>query len=156
MLAPGDFYFGRGRMRIHTLLGSCVAITMWHPVRRIGGMCHYLLPSRGNNRRLAQGYYAEEAVEFFLRAIAREDTRPGEYEVKLFGGGNMFKSLAHAAGSVSVSESNIEIGRRLLRAHGFRIKAADLGGAHHRRLYLELWSGDVWVQHGSGTRAARD
>ncbi|MBL8511280.1 MAG: chemotaxis protein CheD, partial [Betaproteobacteria bacterium] len=46
-LQPGEFYFGDADTRIRTLLGSCVSITMWHPTRRIGGMCHYMLPTRG-------------------------------------------------------------------------------------------------------------
>ena len=45
-LQPGEFHFGHARTRIKTILGSCVAITMWHPILRIGGMCHYLLPAR--------------------------------------------------------------------------------------------------------------
>jgi chemotaxis protein CheD len=32
---------------IRTVLGSCVSITLWHPVKRVGGMCHFLLPTRG-------------------------------------------------------------------------------------------------------------
>ena len=31
--------------RISTLLGSCVSITLWHRAKRIGGMCHYMMPS---------------------------------------------------------------------------------------------------------------
>ena len=46
VLRPGDFYFGGGRTRISTLLGSCVSITLWHPQRHVGGMCHYLLARR--------------------------------------------------------------------------------------------------------------
>ena len=45
-LQPGEFYFGDAATRIRTLLGSCVAITLWHPARMIGGMCHYMLPNR--------------------------------------------------------------------------------------------------------------
>ena len=44
-LLPGEFHFGDQDDRIITLLGSCVAITLWHPEKRIGGMCHYMLPS---------------------------------------------------------------------------------------------------------------
>lgn len=44
-LQPGEFHFGGANTRIQTLLGSCVAITLWHPIRRIGGMCHYMLPA---------------------------------------------------------------------------------------------------------------
>ncbi len=45
-LQPGELYFGDGRTRVRTLLGSCVAIAVWHPRLRIGGLCHYMLPSR--------------------------------------------------------------------------------------------------------------
>ena len=46
LLGPGDLYFGDRHTRIRTLLGSCVAITLWHPVALIGGMCHYMMPTR--------------------------------------------------------------------------------------------------------------
>ena len=45
-LHPGECYFGGGPTRIATLLGSCVSITVWHPRLLVGGMCHYMLPSR--------------------------------------------------------------------------------------------------------------
>lgn len=38
VLAPGDVVFETRPVRLRTLLGSCVAITFWHPHRRIGGM----------------------------------------------------------------------------------------------------------------------
>ena len=45
-LMPGDFVFGNSELKLKTLLGSCVAITLWHPDKKIGGMCHYMLPGR--------------------------------------------------------------------------------------------------------------
>lgn len=47
-LGPGDLYFGDQFTRIRTLLGSCVAITLWHPRALIGGMCHYMMPTRSH------------------------------------------------------------------------------------------------------------
>ena len=155
-LAPGEFYFGGGYTRIHTLLGSCVAITMWHPEKHIGGMCHYLLPSRGLNQRLSQGYYADEAVELFLQAIKKVHAPSCEYEVKLFGGSNMFEALGHKSSSVNVSKSNIEIGASLLQKHGFTVKVKDVGGVRYRKIYLELWNGDVWVQLGKNVFRERN
>ena len=46
MLLPGQWHVGRHVAQMRTLLGSCVAVVLWHPARRLGGMCHYLLPSR--------------------------------------------------------------------------------------------------------------
>jgi chemotaxis protein CheD len=147
-LAPGDFYFGRRDVRIQTLLGSCVAITMWHPRKHVGGMCHYLLPARSTSKRLSRGYYADDAIALFLEAIGEHGTRPEDYDVKLFGGGNMLPAMGRDGGRDNVSSRNVESGLRLLREHGFRIKTSDVGGARSRKIYLELWNGDVWVQHG--------
>src|SRR5690606_5865574 len=48
-LLPGALWFGTGDVRLHTLLGSCVAITLWHPRYRYGGMCHFMLPGRSRS-----------------------------------------------------------------------------------------------------------
>lgn len=149
-LAPGEFFFGGGHHRVHTLLGSCVAITLWHPQRHIGGMCHFLLPTRGLNQRLSQGHYADEAVELFLHEIRKSHTRAQDYEVKIFGGGNMFAALGQQASILNVPQNNVQSAARLLSQHHFQVKATDVGGSRHRKIYLELWNGDVWVQRGGG------
>ena len=52
-LEPGEFQFTTDPdVRLRTLLGSCVALTMWHPKCRYGAMCHFLLPSRGRSAQL--------------------------------------------------------------------------------------------------------
>ena len=156
-LAPGEFYFGGSYTRVHTLLGSCVAITLWHPMKHIGGMCHYLLPSRGLNQCSSQGYYADEAIDLFLLSIKKANTQPRDYEVKLFGGGNMFESLGHKIGPENVSHNNILIGQNLLKQHGFSsVKATDVGGTSHRKIFLELWNGDVWVQRGPSSSKGKN
>lgn len=151
-LVPGQFYFGERYTRIHTLLGSCVAITMWHPVKHIGGMCHYLLPSRGACQRLTHGYYADDAVNMFMREVGKANTKPAEYEVKVFGGGNMFETINNRTSPINVPQNNITSGCQLLKQHGFKVKATDLGGRSYRKIYLELWNGDVWVQRGGSRK----
>lgn len=147
-LAPGEYYFGQGNIRIHTLLGSCIAITLWHPKTLMGGMCHYLLPARGANKRLADGYFADDVVRMFLNSVTETNTRASEYEVKVFGGGNMFSRRVKPENLFNVSQSNIQAGLDLLLKNGFKIKTSDVGGIFHRKLYIELWNGDVWVQRG--------
>jgi chemotaxis protein CheD len=146
-LKPGEFHFGGGNTRIHTLLGSCISITLWHPFLHVGGMCHFMLPSRnGRPSSGLDGRYADEAMQLFVREIGKCNTRPDEYRAKLFGGGNMFRHLG--AGKFSdVAERNIEAGRILLQAGGFHIQAEDVGGDGHRRVIFYLSDGNVWVRH---------
>lgn len=151
-LQPGEFYFGDEDTRIRTVLGSCVAITLWHPVRRIGGMCHYMLPGRTARREAElDGRYADEALALFMREIGRAGTSSTQYEVKLFGGGNMFPQMRRA-GVPEVGARNVEQGLRLLDAFGFRVKSKHLAGSGHRNVVFELWSGDVWLRHSDAPR----
>lgn len=158
-LQPGEFYFGENRTRIRTLLGSCVAITLWHPRLQVGGMCHYMLPRRprrnGWESEPLDGRYAEDAMKMFLQEIRRSGTRAGEFHVKLFGGGLMSRSTRPASGRPTIAEANIEFGRIAIAQCGLKLCAEDLGGCGHRNVILDIWSGDVWVRHNdlSATRA---
>ena len=151
-LQPGELYFGDGRTRVRTLLGSCVAVAVWHPRLRIGGLCHYMLPGRGAHHgahRALDGRYADEAMLLFLREMRAAGTRPDEYEAKLFGGGRMFapdRPLPAQVGCVDVPCKNVLRGRELVRQYGLRLKAEHLGGEGHRNLLFEIWSGDAYLK----------
>ena len=148
-LQPGEFYFGERKTRIRTLLGSCVAITMWHPGLHVGGMCHYMLPRRPRSTgpgEAPDGRYAEDAMKMFLRELVGSRTRAADYEVKLFGGGRMFKAGTPFERRAGIAETNVEYGRAAIAQCGFRLAAEDLGGYGHRNVMLDLWSGDVWVR----------
>jgi chemotaxis protein CheD len=145
-LQPGEFYFGNRDTRIRTQLGSCVAITLWHPARKIGGMCHYRLPTWGKALADAlEGQYADEVMQLFLGEIAAAGTLPSEYEVKLFGGGEVFSGVERGADRVPAR--HLEAGRSLATRYGFRIKIEDPGGGTGpRNLIFDIWNGNVWVR----------
>ena len=150
-LQPGEFYFGGEKTRIRTLLGSCVAITLWHPRLHIGGMSHYMLSSRPRPKKgdALNGRYAVEVMEMFMRELKCSGTRPRDYQVKIFGGGRMFEHRGKdgkAPNDVGISERNVRVGRELVTRYGFTFAAEDLGGNGHRNVVLDLWSGDVWVK----------
>lgn len=147
-LQPGEFYFGEEKTRIRTLLGSCVAIVLWHPSLHIGGMCHYMLPQRPRKRQgeALDGRYAEDAMHMFMRELGRSETNPTDYRVKLFGAGQMFDKPNKPKRHVDICERNMDAGRELIVRHRFRLEGEDVGGQGHRNVILDLWSGDVWLK----------
>ncbi|OYY92269.1 MAG: hypothetical protein B7Y41_16535 [Hydrogenophilales bacterium 28-61-23] len=150
-LQPGELWFGDENTRIRTILGSCVAITLWHPRLRIGGMCHYMLPTRARKQGAdLDGRYGDEAMALLIRHIDAADCRLQDFEVKLFGGGRMFQH-AYCAGSSCASQQvhdrNIEVARTMAAQHGLPIKAEHLGGHGHRQVILDVWSGHAWLKH---------
>lgn len=147
-LQPGEFYWGDSDTRIKTLLGSCVAICIWNPKLKIGGMSHSLLPTRGDQKRRGElsARYIDEAMELFLLEMAKAGSRPQDCIVKYFGGGDMFNELWKKSGP-GVGERNVEMTRSLIDKYGIKLKAEHVGGVGHRNIVFDLWSGDVWMKH---------
>jgi len=156
VLRPGDFHFGDRNTRISTLLGSCVSITLWHPRRRIGGMCHYMLTERQRPASTPpDGRYAAEAFELFMQRVAKAGTHPQEYQAKLFGGACMFNEAA--SGQMDIGARNIEFGLEFLAGNGIALVSRHIGGNGRRKLHFDLWNGDVWLAfpEGEGATASK-
>lgn len=151
MVMPGEVWFGQGSRQVSTLLGSCVAITLWHPETLSGGLCHYMLPERGAAHRgvparQLDGRYGDEALALLLAAARRAGCAPAECEAKLFGGGRMFAGPSGGSDALQVHLRNVEQAHRLARHHGLRVVAQHLGGQGYRQLRFDLHSGDVWMR----------
>jgi chemotaxis protein CheD len=146
-LLPGEVFFG-AQGRVKTLLGSCVAITLWHPVHRLGGMCHYVLPAaaRSGADEPPDGRYGDAAVLALLRAAQNAGTRASEYVVGLYGGGRMFPNGV-GQDLADIGRRNVEAGLKLLLMHGFVVPQVHAGGCGHRTVTLDLDTGQVSVRH---------
>ncbi|WP_166365819.1 chemotaxis protein CheD [Pseudomonas akapageensis] len=146
-IRPGGWFFGTGQMQVETVLGSCVTITLWHPEERLGGLCHFMLPTRLRDAEQSlDGRYGEEAV-LWLKQQARAyglDIR--DCQAKLFGGA---QALVGTNGHHGVGLRNIRFAEDYLRAEGVAVVSCDLGGQGHRYLRFDLATGDVWVRHGA-------
>lgn len=146
-LQPGELYFGDRGTRIRTLLGSCVSLVFWHPHKHLGGMCHYMLPSRADRQfGDLDGRYADEAAALMFRDMREAGTRPHEYQVKVFGGANMFPDHRVDAAD-HVGQRNVEAAKHILKAHGLKCVCEHTAGVGHRNVIFDIWSGTVWVKH---------
>lgn len=146
---PGDLYAGGAPGRVSTLLGSCVSLVLWHPQRLVGGLCHFVLPSRPRTNGLADEFdprYGEDAVPLLLRAMERHGADPAACRVHLFGGASGFDD--GRLSSFDVGRRNIDCAERLCRLLKLELATRDVGGPVYRRLTLDLTDGTVVV--GSG------
>lgn len=146
-LHPGEFRFADASSRLRTVLGSCVAITMWHPERRIGAMTHALLPGRDEpDIEDIRGYYVDESLMLFMLEASRRHTDPHDYQIKLFGGGNMFPGVTREEWA-DVGRRNVARATELLEALDLHPIACHVGDVGHRIVIFDVWSGDVWMRH---------
>lgn len=155
-LQPGELYFGDRHTRIRTLLGSCVSLVCWHPGRQVGGMCHFMLPTR--RLSLASGLdgrYGDEAIELMLRQARRHGISPTQLRIHLFGGGDMFPAMGREKNS-QVGRRNVDAARQLLQAHGLVSSGDHVAGVGHRNLIFDVWSGQIAIRHISPTLDIRE
>lgn len=154
-LHPGDFVFGEPGTHVHTVLGSCIAICLWHPVLHIGGMCHFVLPFRPKGTPVTTEYdgrYGDEAMNLFDQAIKLHQTSYKDYQGKIFGGANMFGKSAKSDEDL-IGERNAAKAMQLLMQRKIEINVVHVGEQGHRRIAMDVGSGDVWVKHESTNNA---
>lgn len=147
-LLAGQLYFGSEAATVRTLLGSCVSITLWHPAKRLGGMCHFLLPQRpGAPHVQPDGRYGTEALHWLVQALHQAGTRPSEYRTCLYGGADTMPDKASM--KLNVGERNIELGWSLIEHHGFELHEVDVGDCVPRHVKLTLATGQVAMRRGA-------
>lgn len=144
---PGGFYFCEDFTRLRTVLGSCVAMTFWHPDLKIGAMSHCMLPTRAKRTGSLDGKYIDDAFELFQLQIHRRCERLQEFQLKLFGGGEMFPGQRHDLAGSDVARDNITAAYEHAARLNLQPIAVDLGGAGHRNVFFDTWSGNVWVRY---------
>lgn len=152
-LYPGDWCFADRHARIRTTLGSCIALTLWHPEHKIGGMCHYMLPGSSGQSNTLNGRYAEDAAELLATEARRLGTQLGDYQVKLFGGASMFRIGPQGS---SVATRNIQAANQLVQRLSLNVVARSLGGQAYRQLLFSPTDGDVWVRQGQSEESVHE
>lgn len=144
---PGEFYFGQGDIVVKTLLGSCVAATLWHPRLHIGGMCHVVIPDDNENVKAldCDSRYAGCAMQKFMAKVQASGMPPKQFQVGLFGGGKMFSTVNNQPG-LDIGARNADMMQRLLKKHGFSIDMKDVCENKYRHVFMELANGEINVR----------
>ena len=122
-------------------LGSCVGLTAWDPVTRIGGLAHFMLPTgllTGNPAK-----YVNTGLPWFLKTLTDAGASLRRSQFKAVGGAAMFIGVS---ASLEVGRRNVVALDQALAAVGLRLIARDLGGAIGRSIELDLRTGRLSVR----------
>ena len=146
-MKPGELVVSSDPLLVTTLLGSCVAVTMYNPRLRLGAICHALLPKCRREQTCSQvetGKYVECAIGALLSELATRGVLNSEIEAKLFGGSDMFDS--DEGGRYGVGRQNQEMALRLLGEAEVKVVTRDLGGPRGRKIIFRTDTGEVFLK----------
>ena len=145
-IGPGAWAVERTRP-IATLLGSCVAVCLWDPAQKVGGMNHFMLPRAARHHTtpdidtLLCGDFAMEAL---LNGMIAHGARRPRLQAKAFGGGAVVPGLTHA----HIGQQNVEFAREWLARENIPLLAADFLGRWSRKVVLDPATGDAFCRRG--------
>ena len=127
-------------------LGSCVAIVLYDPGSRVGGLAHVLLPNEAMSRDQSNpAKFPTTAVPLVLDEMRRLGARIERVHAKIVGGASMFGNLM-PAGGINIGERNVTAVREVLAVTNVPIIAEDTGSDYGRSVYLFLADGRVEVR----------
>ncbi len=151
----GDLKISRNpedRIITHAL-GSCLGITVYDPVARVGGMLHAMLPlSTIDPAKAAENPYM--FVDTGVPRLFLDSYKAGARKERLIvcaAGGSSPTGRDHED-FFQIGNRNVVMLRKLLWKNGVVLKASDLGGFDARTLWLDLAAGEVTLRSNGAER----
>ena len=150
-LKPGEYYLGNRPTRVVTVLGSCVAISMYHRPSGLAAICHALAPDCGAAADCPNGCpglqrYVNCMIPAMARAFSARGIGPASIETKLFGGAAMIDGNNRRDPDKSVGALNIAASRKVIQQCGLTLKSSDVGGHAGRKIIFETATGDILLK----------
>ncbi len=142
-LKPGEVVIARQPVLVSTVLGSCVAVTMFSPRQGVGAICHAMLPDSGGIRDDFR--YVDSALHHLFKMMV-ESGASNDLIVKMFGGARVLAMDNYSAEKRTVGEQNVARAKEILCTLGLEISVIDIGGIRGRKLFFCTRAGDVYLR----------
>ncbi len=120
-------------------LGSCVALVLFDPEARAGGLAHVLLPGprpAADPPSALPAKYATEALDALVPALEALGGRRGRLRAALAGGARLFQAAEEV--DSNIGPRNAAAVKARLEESGIPLAAEELGGTQGRTVLLHL------------------
>ena len=142
-LKPGEVVVARKPVLVSTVLGSCIAVTMFEPTCGVGAICHAMLPKNPGKGDIL--LYVDTALQEMHRKIMKYGSG-NNLVVKMFGGAKVLSSTNSLSQILTVGEQNVCCAFKVLESLRLEVVAKDVGGIRGRKLYFSTVNGDVYLK----------
>jgi chemotaxis protein CheD len=131
-------------------LGSCVAVTVYDPVARVGGLLHFMLPQAPADA-LQNGkspyMFADSGIPMLFREAYQSGAEKRRLRVRVAGGANVMDEN----GVFNIGQRNCLAMRKIFWKAGVIVHAEEIGGKTARTMRLEMDSGRVFLRSPDGS-----
>jgi chemotaxis protein CheD len=138
-LYPAALFASDSPYRVSTILGSCVAVCLFDPITKNGGINHFMLPY-WNGQGLASPKYGNIAIEKLLEKMISLGSKKSNIKAKLFGGGEVIDTNIS---QFQIGERNIKLAIEMLDELRIPVVAKSVGGKLGRKIEYCTGTGEV-------------
>ncbi len=138
-----------GDVLVTFALGSCIAVAIYDPVVKAGGLLHYMLPDSNLDLRKAQdqpGMFADTGVPLLFKSCYRLGAEKKRLIVKVAGGA----SILDDTNFFRIGQKNITALRKIFWKNNVMIEAEDTGSNYNRTVRLDLSNGKFLIKSSMG------
>jgi chemotaxis protein CheD len=139
---PGQLTVAVRPCTITTILGSCVAVCLFDPVARIGGLNHFLLPQSTARRDSLR--FGDVAVPRLVTAMVECGAAQHRLQAKVVGGSCMLDR--YRTNPFHVGSQNVRAALQALLEAGIPVVLKEVEGNRGRRVTLHAHTGELVVQ----------
>lgn len=108
-------------------LGSCIAVVVWDPVRKVGGMIHYMLSlsrTSPDKAKTKPAMFADTGVPLLFKQMYARSCQKSDLVVKVAGGGKLYDDN----GTFDIGRPNYVVVCKLFWKNDVVIAAEGVGG----------------------------
>jgi chemotaxis protein CheD len=130
-------------------LGSCIAVAVYDPVAKVGGLLHFMLPDStldADKAKDAPAMFADTGIPLLFKSCYRLGADKKRMVVKVAGGA----SILDESNFFRIGQKNIMAMRKLFWNNNVLIDAEDTGKNFNRTVRLELSTGKVSIKRAGG------
>jgi chemotaxis protein CheD len=130
-------------------LGSCIGISVYDPVARVGGLLHYMLPESALDEKKAKenpAMFADTGIPSLFKACYSLGAEKKRMIVKVAGGA----SILDDTNFFRIGQKNIMAMRKIFWKNNVMINTEDTGANHNRTVRLEIATGKTFVRTSGG------
>ncbi|MBN2256135.1 MAG: chemotaxis protein CheD [Deltaproteobacteria bacterium] len=130
-------------------LGSCIAVVVYDPQARVGGMLHFMLAESSIDQRKARdnpAMFADTGIPLLFKSCYRIGAEKRRMIVKIAGGA----SILDDAEFFRIGQKNVTAVRKIFWKNNVLITSEDTGKNYNRTVELHMSDGRVVVRNASG------
>ncbi|MEN6437947.1 MAG: chemotaxis protein CheD [Syntrophobacter sp.] len=138
-----------GEVLVTYSLGSCIAVVIFDPCAKVGGMLHYMLPESSLDPEKAKAnprMFADTGIAMLFKQSYQLGAKKENIIVKAVGGAQ----ILDPNGIFNIGKRNYLAMRKIFWRNNVLVKAEHVGGTVNRTVRLEMASGRVFLKVGGG------